>query len=735
MSLKISRRSFLALSLSAAGLYIGTRFLGSSEEINYPSLNGEALQANAWIRIDPLNYITFIIDKSEMGQGVETSLAMLLAEELEVDLETVRTEFAPAAPIYANTLFRVQVTGGSTSIESSHENLRTVAAATRMLFIQAAARQWQLPVAECYANQAQVFHDASDQSVNYGDLLALAAEESLDVAVTLKTADEYKILGKPKARLDIPAKIDGSAIFGIDITLDNMLNATIKHPPVFGSELLSFDDSAARSIKGVKDIFSIPSGVVVVADSFWHAKKAADLLRIQWSEGNSTINSASIQRSWFGHSKGGADNVESRGDAEDVIDESNNRLTAIYELPYQAHATMEPMNCTVHSQQQRCDVWVGTQAQGPSHETVVQLTGLEHAQVHIHTTYLGCGFGRRGEVDFVAEAVQIAQRFDVPVKLIWSREEDMQHDYYRPASYHVISGALENDHLQAWRHRIIGPSIMQRVAPRFVPAAMPQSLPTGLKSFAAWVTGGVVSLINDPTLVEGAKDLAYKTDNLEVELNHYDPGIPVGFWRSVGHSSNAFVVESFIDELAHKAAIDPYEFRQKLLKDQPRHLGVLNLAAEKSGWGSELPPGEGRGIAVHHSFNSYVAQVVEVRVIDNGRLSVNRVVCAIDCGAVINPDTVVAQVEGAIAFGLTAAIKSAITIKDGKVEQSNFHDFHLLRIDEMPSIEVYLVDSQEAPTGVGEPAVPVIAPAVGNAIFAASNKRVRKLPIRPEDLR
>ncbi|MDH5182582.1 MAG: xanthine dehydrogenase family protein molybdopterin-binding subunit [Gammaproteobacteria bacterium] len=733
MSLLLSRRSFLTLSLSATGLYIGAKLLGANE--SYPNFSQETFQANAWIRVDPHNNVTFIIDKSEMGQGIQTSLAMLLAEELEVDLESVRTEFAPAAPIYANTLFRVQVTGGSTSIESSYDNLRTVAAATRMLFIQAAAKQWQLPVTECYANQARVFHAASNQSVNYGDLLALAAEESLDTQVVLKTADEYKILGTPKARLDIPAKVDGSAIFGIDITLDNMLNATIKHPPVFGSELLSFDDSAARSIKGVKDIFAIPSGVVVVADTFWHAKKAADLLRIQWTEGNSDINSASIQRSWFGHSQGDASSVESRGNAEDILDESSNQLTAIYELPYQAHATMEPMNCTVHLQQERCDVWVGTQAQGPNHEAVVKLTGLEHEQVHIHTTYLGGGFGRRGEVDFVVEAVQIAQHFDVPVKLIWSRDEDMQHDYYRPASYHVISAALQTDSLQAWRHRIIGPSIMQRVAPGFVPAAMPQWLPTGLKSFAAWVTGGVVSLINDPTLIEGAKELAYKTDNLEIELSHYDPGIPIGFWRSVGHSSNAFVVESFIDELAHQAEKDPYEFRLQLLENKPRHLGVLNLAAEKSGWGSELPPGEGRGIAVHHSFNCYVAQVAEVRVLDNGRLSVNRVVCAIDCGAVINPDTVVAQVEGAIAFGLTAAIKSAITIKDGKVEQSNFHDFHLLRIDEMPSVEVYLIDSPEPPTGVGEPAVPVIAPAVSNAIFAASNRRIRKLPIRPEDLR
>lgn len=733
MSLKLSRRSFLTLTLSATGLYIGARYLGRNET-SYPNFSEDEFQPNAWIRIDPNNNITFMIDKSEMGQGVETSLAMLLAEELEVDLETVRTEFAPAAPIYANTLFRVQVTGGSTSIESSYDNLRTVAASTRMLFIQAAARQWQVPVTECYASQAQVFHDASNHSVQYGDLLALVAEESPEISVTLKTPDEYKVLGTPRDRLDIPAKVDGSAIFGIDITLDNMLNATIKHPPVFGSELLSFDDSAARSIKGVNDIFAIPSGVVVVADTFWHAKKAADLLRIQWSEGNSSINSASIQRSWFGHSKGDADNVESRGDAESIIAGSNNRLTAIYELPYQAHATMEPMNCTVHLQQERCDVWVGTQGQGPSHEAVVKLTGLNHEQVHIHTTYLGGGFGRRGEVDFVVEAVLIAQRFDVPIKLIWTREEDMQHDYYRPASYHVMSAALDVNRLQAWKHRIVGPSIMQRVAPGFVPAAMPQWLPTGLKSFAAWVTGGVVSMINDPTLIEGARELAYQTDNLEVELSHYDPGIPIGFWRSVGHSSNAFVVESFIDELAHQAKSDPYLFRKNLLRDHPRHLGVLNLVAEKSGWGSELSPGEARGIAVHHSFNSYVAQVAEVSVLDNGRLSVNRIVCAIDCGSVINPDTVIAQVEGAIAFGLTATIKSAITIKDGKVEQSNFHDFHLLRIDEMPSVEVYLIDSPEPPTGVGEPAVPVVAPAVGNAIFAASNRRIRKLPIRAEDL-
>lgn len=732
--MKLSRRTFLTLSLSASGLYIGSKLLGA-KGLSYPLLDEKAFHANAWIRIDHNNNITFMIDKSEMGQGVQTSLAMLLAEELEVDLETVRTEFAPSAPIYANTLFRVQVTGGSTSIESSYDNLRTVAAATRTLFIQAAAKYWQLPAAECYARQAQVFHDAAQKSLYYSDLLSQVTKESPEIELILKPANQHKIIGKSKARLDIPSKIDGSALFGIDIVLDGMLTATIKHPPVMNSELLNFDDSAARSIRGVKDIFAISSGVVVVADGYWPAKKAADLLRIEWSEGNPQINSASIQRSWFGHSKGDADSVESRGDAEGILDATNNKLTAVYELPYQAHATMEPMNCTVHLQQERCDVWVGTQGQGPSHEVVVRLTGLAHEQVHIHTTYLGGGFGRRGEVDFVVEAVQIAQHVKAPVKLIWSREEDMQHDFYRPASYHVVSGSLQDNDLQAWKHRIVGPSIMQRVAPGFVPAAMPQWLPTGLKSFAAWIAGGVVSMINDPTLIEGAKELPYKTDNLEVELSHYDPGIPVGFWRSVGHSSNAFVVESFIDELAHQAQQDPYLFRQQLLHDHPRHLGVLNLAAEKAGWGSELPPGEGRGIAVHHSFNSYVAQVAEVRVIDNGRLSVNRVVCAIDCGMVINPDTVIAQVEGAIAFGLTAAIKSAISIKDGRIEQSNFHDFPLLRIDEMPSVEVYLIDSKQPPTGVGEPAVPVIAAAVANAIFAASNKRIRKLPIRTEDLR
>ena len=418
----------------------------------------------------------------------------------------------------------------------------------------------------------------------------------------------------------------------------------------------------------------------------------------------------------------------------EILEQNKDALTAVYELPYQAHATMEPMNCTVDLKPDRCDVWVGTQGQGTSQETVVALTGLDYDQVHIHTTYLGGGFGRRGEVDFVAEAVQIAQQVKRPVKLLWTREEDMQHDFYRPASYHVLSGVVKDGKPVAWTHRLVGPSIMQRLAPSFVPAAIPQWVPRGLKSFASWVTGGVIGMVKDSTLTEGAEDQPYAIPNIEVEAVTYDPGVPIGFWRSVGHSSNAFVVESFIDELAHQAKADPYQFRRQLLADHPRHLGVLDLAAEKAGWGKALPQGRGMGIAVHKSFNTYAAQVAEVEVDAKGVVRVHRVVCAVDCGIVVNPDTVAAQIESAIVYGLTAALKSAITVKEGRVEQSNFHNFQVLRMNEMPEVEVHIVPSLESPTGLGEPGVPVIAPAVANAIYAATGKRLRTLPIRPQDL-
>jgi isoquinoline 1-oxidoreductase beta subunit len=734
----MKRRTFLKLSLGASSLMFGFRLALAEEAADNTAMPDSGLQTfqpNAWVKVDNNNHITLMIDKSEMGQGILTALAMLLAEELEVDMNVVRTEFAPADPVYSNSLIGVQVTGGSTGIPSSWDNLRHMGAAARTLFIQAAARRWQVPVQECLARHGQVQHTASERRSNYGELITAAAQESLPDEIRLKDPEEFRIIGKPVPRLDTPLKVDGSAVFGIDVKLDGLVNATIKHPPVFGAKVDNIDDTASRSAQGVIDIFAIPSGVVVVADTFWHAKKAADLLRITWTRPQATVpDSEALRRSWFGLSREEGSNLRSEGAVEEILEENKDTLTAVYELPYQAHATMEPMNCTIDLKPDRCDVWVGTQGQGTSQETVVALTGLDYDQVYIHTTYLGGGFGRRGEVDFVAEAVQIAQRVKRPVKLLWTREEDMQHDFYRPASYHVLSGAVKDGKPAAWTHRLVGSSIMQRIAPDFVPAAMPRWVPRSLKSFASWVTGGVIGMVKDNTLSEGAADLPYAIPNIEVEAVTYDPGVPIGFWRSVGHSSNAFVVESFIDELAHRAQADPYRFRRQLLGDHPRRLGVLDLAAEKAGWGKSLPDGRGMGIAVHKSFNSYAAQVAEVEVDARGGIRVHRVVCAVDCGIVVNPDTVAAQIEGAIVYGLSAALKGAVTLKDGRVQQSNFHNFQVLRMNEMPQVEVYIVPSLEPPTGIGEPGLPVIAPAVANAIFAATGKRLRRLPIRPQDL-
>lgn len=746
---RISRRSFLKLSLGASGLMIGARLTladepaganagtGTPAAMNPATAMPKNFAANAWVRVDSNNQITLMIDKSEMGQGILTALVMLLAEELEVDVNVVRTQFAPADPVYKNTIIGAQVTGGSTSIPSSWESMRHMGAAARTLFIQAAAKTWQVPVNECRAEHGQVLHAKSDRRANYGELIATAAQEQLPDNIQLKPAEEFHTIGKPVPRLDTPLKVDGSAVFGIDIKREGLVNATIRHPPVFGATFKQFDDSASRSSPGVMDIFAIDSGVVVVADTFWHAKKAADLLRIQWTPPETPLaDTEAIRRSWFGLSRKEGRNLRSEGAVEEFLDQEHQKdiLTAVYELPYQAHATMEPMNCTVDLQEARCDVWVGTQGQTTSQETVVALTGLDYDQVFIHTTYLGGGFGRRSEVDFVSEAVQVAQKVKRPVKLLWTREEDTQHDFYRPASYHVLSGAVQNGQAMAWSHRIVSPSIMHRIAPSFVPAVLPQWLPQGFKSFASWVTGGVIDMVKDSTVSEGAADLPYAIPNLEVQSVTFDPGVPVGFWRSVGHSANAFVVESFIDELAHRAKADPYQFRRSLLAAHPRRLAVLDLAAEKAGWGKDLPAGRGMGIAVHKAFESYAAQVAEVEVDAKAGIRVRRVVCAVDCGIVVNPDTVTAQIESAIVYGLSAALKGQITLKDGRVVQSNFHDFKVLRIDEMPEVEVHIVSSQASPTGIGEPGLPPIAPAVANAVFAATGKRLRRLPMRQEDL-
>lgn len=701
------RRRFIKVgAVAGGGLLIG---------FHLPLANraGEAAAAaaefvpNAWIRINADDTVTLRVASSEMGQGVHTAIPMLLAEELECDWARIKVEMAPADKAYTNPLIGQQLTGGSTAVRAYWTPLRQAGAAARDLLIRAAAQNWKVKADECRAENGVVLHKPSQRQARYGELAAMAATLPVTAAVFLKEPAEFKRIGKSTARLDTPPKVNGSAVFGMDVKLPGLLVAVVQRCPVFGGQLKKFDAAGARAVPGVRQVVAVHSGVAVVADGFWAALRGRDALVVEWDEGaHAKLDSAAIRRQLESALKKKSVTARAEGDAAKALKAAAKRIEAVYETPYLAHACMEPMNCTALVKKDSCELWVPTQAQTGAQFVAAQITGLPADKVKVNTTYLGGGFGRRAEQDFVAEAVQLAMAVGVPVKLMWTREDDLHHDYYRPATLNRLSAALDQGGLPvAWRHEIAGASIMTRV--------FPGSIKKGI----------------DSTSVEGAANLPYAIPNLHVSWVMENGVVPVGFWRSVGSSQNAFITECFLDELSAAAGKDPYEFRRALLSRHPRHLGVLELAAQKAGWGTPLPAGRTRGIAVAEAFGSFCAQVAEVSV-ERGQVRVQRVVCAIDCGIVVNPDTVVAQMESGIVYGLTAALKGEITIKGGRVEQNNFRDYPLLRIDEMPDIEVHIVKSSEHPGGVGEPGTPPIAPAVANAVFAATGKPVRKLPIR-----
>ena len=706
----VNRRDFIKIvSTAGGGLLLGV-YLPSLARVFAETTpkSGEPFAPNAWIRITPDNVITILVDKSEMGQGVETSLPMLVAEELEVNLAKIRTEFAPAGPAYQNPRMGQQGTGGSSSVHASFDPLRRAGATAREMLIAAAAQQWGTDPQSCHARDGFVINEHTDKKLSYGELVETAAKIPVPKNVALKEAKDWTLVGKPAHRLDTPLKVDGTAVFGIDVKVPDALVAVVARCPVFGGKVKSFDATAAKKMAGVKNVLQIGNGVAVVADGFWAAKKGRDALKIEWDEGvNAKLSSASITEKLKALAeKPGAD-ARKEGDADKALDGATKRIEAVYEVPFLAHATMEPMNCTARVRKDGCDVWVGTQGQTLAQRTVVGITGLPVEAVKIHTTYLGGGFGRRFAADFVADAVETSKAIGAPVKVIWTREEDMQHDLYRPATYNRLAAALDKDGLPvAWTHRIVGPSIMMGVFP------------------------GAVKDGIDPTGVEGAANLPYDIANIHVEYTIADLGVPVWFWRSVGNSQNSFITESFFDELAVAAGKDPFEFRRGLLEKSPRHKAVLELAAAKAGWGQPLPKGRARGIAVAESFGTFVAEVAEVSLDEDGGVKVNRVVCAVDCGTVVNPDTVAAQMESAIVFGLTAALKGEITIENGRVKQGSFDNYALLSMAETPVIEVHIVPSRETCGGIGEPGTPPIAPAVCNAVFALTGKRIRRLPIK-----
>jgi isoquinoline 1-oxidoreductase beta subunit len=698
----MDRRHFLEVT-GAAGLVIAFRIPARREK----QQAGAPFAPNAWLRIGTDNSVLVVVDRSEMGQGVTTSLPMLLAEELEADWSKIRFEFAPADKAYTNQLFGVQGTGGSSSVRAAWKPLREAGARARTVLIAAAAKAWGVEPSSCRAESSAVTHSATGRRLSYGALAQRAAAIPVPADVALKDPKTWRLAGKPTKRLDTKFKVNGSAQFGIDVRVPGMLTAVVARSPVFGGKVKSFDASRAKAIPGVRSVVQISSGIAVIGDGYWPAKQGRDALQVTWDEGPvAQVSTASISRLFA--ERAGQDGAVARhdGDAIQALTGAAQRVEAVYEMPFLAHATMEPMNCTAHVRADGVDVWAPTQFQTGAQMVGAQIGGVTPDKVAVHTTYLGGGFGRRFELDFIAEALETSKAAKAPVKVIWSREDDIQHAQYRPANYHQLRAGLDASGKPiAWTHRIVAPSIMARL--------FPQTIKNGL----------------DGEAVEGGVELPYAVPNVHVDYQLTDTGIPVGFWRSVNNSYNSFAVEGFIDELAVAAKQDPYEYRRALLSNAPRHRGVLELAATKAGWGTALPAGRARGIAVYKSFESFAAQVAEVSVSPAGDVRVHRVVCAIDCGMHVNPSTIEAQMQGGIVYGLTAALNGAIDIDRGRVVQSNFHDYQMLRLAEMPVVEVHIVQSTDEPGGVGEPGTPPIAPAVCNAIFAATGKRIRKLPI------
>ena len=696
----MERRDFLQVAGTiGAGLVIGFKI---------PTRRGVAPFApNAWLRIGTDDSVLVIVDRSEMGQGVTTSLPMLLAEELEADWTKIRFEFAPADKAYINQLFGIQGTGGSSSVRAAWKPLRVAGAQARTMLIAAAAQTWSVEPASCRAETGAVIHAATNRRLSYGALAQRAAALPVPVDVQLKDPKDWRLAGKPTRRLDTRFKVNGTAQFGIDVRVPGMLTAVVARSPVFGGTVRSFDATAAKAIPGVRHVVQISSGVAVVGAGYWPAKQGRDALKVLWDEGPvAQVSSASISSLFAQRATQDGAVARHDGDAIAALTGAAQRVEAVYEMPFLAHATMEPMNCTAHVRADGVDIWAPTQNQTGVQMVGGQIGGVPPEQVAVHTTYLGGGFGRRFELDFIVEALETSKAAGAPVKVIWSREDDIQHAQYRPANYHQLRAGLDaSGRPVSWTHRIVAPSIMARM--------FPQTVKNGL----------------DGEAVEGGVGLPYAIPNVHVDYQLTDTGIPVGFWRSVNNSFNSFAVEGFIDELAVAAKQDPYEYRRGLLANAPRHRGVLELAAAKAGWGTALPSGRGRGIAVYKSFESFAAQVAEVSVSPAGDVRVHRVVCAIDCGMHVNPSTIEAQMQSGIVYGLTAALKGAIDIQGGRVVQSNFHDYQMLRLAEMPVVEVYIVPSSEEPGGVGEPGTPPIAPAVCNAIFAATGKRIRRLPI------
>ncbi|HZF14709.1 MAG TPA: xanthine dehydrogenase family protein molybdopterin-binding subunit [Steroidobacteraceae bacterium] len=707
----VSRREFVSVLTAAGGsLLLGYRVGEGQRVASVASAPGFA--PNAFIRIAPDGSITLFMPQAEMGQGTHTSMSMLLAEELEVTPEQVRLEHAPPDDkLYANPLFGEQITGASSSIRMFYEPLRRAGATARAMLIAAAAASWNVDAASCRAREGVVTHTPTGRTLSYGALAAKAATVPVPDKIALKDPKDFTLIGTPAKRPDTPSKVNGTAQYGIDVRLPGMLIATVAASPVLGGKVAGLDDEKAKAVPGVRQIVQLDDAVAVVADHMWAAKQGSAALEIRWEDGpNAKVSTADVVEGLAKASETAGVTARKDGDPASALAGAAKKVEAVYESPFLAHATMEPMNCTVHVRRDGCEVWTGSQVLSRARAAAAKVTGLPLEKVVVHNHFLGGGFGRRLEVDYVTQAVRIAKQVDAPVKVVWTREEDVQHDVYRPYYYDRFAAGLDaHGKPVAWSHRIVGPSIMARF------------LPPGFKD-------GI-----DIDAVDGAVQLLYDIPAIQIEyVRHEEPVLNTGFWRGVGVTHNNFVVESFIDELAAVSKQDPVAFRRALLRKSPRALTVLELAAKEAGWGKPVPRGRGRGVALlFSSWGTYLAQVAEVEVTGSSDVRVRRIVCAVDCGQVVNPDIVKAQIESGVVYGISGALWGEVTLNNGRVEQSNFNNYRVLRMNETPPIDVRLVRNSEAPGGIGEPGTSVTAAALANAVYAATGKRLRKLPLQP----
>jgi len=708
MSQDFSRRDFLKVSSTVGvGLVISVA-LPYKERLVAAGIVENSFEPNVWIKISPDNKVVITLAKSEMGQHIRTSIPMIVAEELNADWSQVNVVQADTHP----DKYGSQSTGGSGSIRRSYMRLRKAGATAREMLVSAAALKWEVPASECKAYMSEVIHSKSKRSLKFGDLISLAGKLDAPIDPILKDEKDFTLIGKSLPGLDTVSRVNGSAKFGQDIRLPNMLYATVLKCQTFGGSLKSFNAKKANKINGVKYVFEVEGGIAVVATNTWLAIKGQRALDVEWDHGDfHSWDSKKIKNMMETKSQDKAVIAKEVGNTINL--KINISIESNYEVPFTSHATMETMNCVAHVNKNSAELWVPTQSPQRIQSSIAEKLNFDIEKVKVNVTLMGGGFGRRLWSDFIPDAVEISKKIKKPVKLLWTREDDMKHDFYRPASLHKLKGSLsDKNELISWEHHIVSPSI------------------SGQRSPERFKNGQL-----DRSAVNGANNLPYDVPNILVDYIMSNTEVPVGWWRSVYNSQNAFANEVFIDELAYKAGVDALEFRMTMLNNSPRHKAVLRLAAEKAGWGKPLAKGQGMGLAVHESFGSWSAQVATVTVSKAGELSVDKIVASIDCGTVINPDGVKAQMEGSIVYGLTSTLKGEITIEKGAVAQSNFHDFELLRIDEMPKVEIHIVPSIEPPSGAGEPGLPPVAPAVANAIFNANGKRVRKLPIKSKDLK